>query len=99
MVAGHMCTQDRDVESLPPVALEAARTALEVTGLGPSELWTQYLIMGGRLSAAALRQGLATGRLPVREFDRLAVALNDELIDAHSAYRVPYLDGNEPDHS
>lgn len=69
--------------------------ALSVSGLTLSQLWLDYVALGGSVSEAELGAMLAgTKRINRSEHDRIAVALNEKLQDAGLSRLVAYWDGS-----
>ncbi len=61
------------------------------TRLRPEELWVRYFALGGQAGPADLAEFLdGTADLPVRERDRVALAVNEELDRITGSDRAPY---------
>jgi hypothetical protein len=74
-------------------------TARQRAGYTISQLWVQYLGLGGDLDLFAIEaylSGLAL--LPPDQQDVLASAVNEHLNDLHDASKVAYLDTTLDDH-
>ncbi|MBO0926393.1 serine/threonine-protein phosphatase [Cellulomonas sp. zg-ZUI199] len=67
------------------------RAAFGRTRLEPEELWVRYFALGGQAGPADLAEFLdGTSDLPVRERDRVALAVNEELDRITGSDRAPY---------
>lgn len=76
--------------SIPAHAvLEAARRQ---AGLSLDELWTAYFALGGAQSPQGLREYLAGMRSSLRDYDVVALALNEHFADRGENHPVPYSD-------
>jgi len=67
------------------------RAAFGRTRLRPEDLWVRYFALGGQAGPADLAEFLdGTSDLPVRERDRVALAVNEELDRITGSDRAPY---------
>ncbi|HEV7831434.1 MAG TPA: hypothetical protein VGP04_21885 [Pseudonocardiaceae bacterium] len=71
----------------------ALRAGLNRSGMSHSQLWINYLTLGGELSEkeldAALRGNLVLGRF---QYNMIAQALNDHFIDGGEGHPIPYFE-------
>lgn len=75
-------------EHLPPISLETAR---QQAVLSVAELWLAYFTLGGLATPGDIEAILAgRTRADQREYDLLALALNERFADMDLDHPVPY---------
>jgi hypothetical protein len=78
-----------------PTELEALWVGAGLAQLSFEWLWINYAILGGSLPPHVVHSKLVSGdQFSAREYNFLAAAINDELIDHAIEYRITLLGGD-----
>ncbi|MDX6585216.1 MAG: hypothetical protein QOI10_4400 [Solirubrobacterales bacterium] len=71
----------------------ALRAGLDRSGMSHSQLWINYLTLGGELSEKELDAGLRGNLvLGCYEYNMIGQALNDQFIDRGEGHPIPYFE-------